>query len=125
LGTCQEATIYRLEFYQAPRGEYPAKDFLNSLPEPPRMKVAAWLGLLQEKGPNLHRPYADVLDEPIRELRVSSGRLEVRLLYFIHGKSIVVTHGFLKKRREIPKREIELAKRYRNEWLIAFGGGRS
>jgi len=117
-------TIYRLEFYQAPRGDYPAKDFLDSLPEGPRMKAAAWLGLLQEKGPNLQRPYADILEEPIRELRVSFGPLEMRLLYFIHEQSIVVTHGFLKKTRKVPKREIELAKRYRDDWLTAFGGGR-
>jgi phage-related protein len=117
-------TIYRLEFYQAPRGDYPARGFLESLPEGPRMKAATWLGLLQEKGPNLQRPYADVLEEPIQELRISFGTLEMRLLYFIHGKSIVVTHGFLKKTRKVPKKEIELAKRYRNDWLITFGGGR-
>ena len=121
--TGEEATIYRLEFYRAPRGDYPAKDFLDSLPEGPRMKAAAWLGLLQEKGPNLQRPYADVLEEPIRELRVSFGRFEMRLLYFIYGQSIVVTHRFLKKTRKLPEEEIELAKRYRNDWLITFGGG--
>ena len=88
------------------------------------MKVAAWLERLQEKGPDLQRPYADVLDEPIRELRVSFGRLEIRLLYFIHGKSIVITHGFTKKTRRVPREEIELAKRYRNDWLVTFGGGR-
>jgi len=117
--------IYKLEFYQTPRGDYPAKDFVESLPERPQMKVAAWLRLLQEKGPNLHRPYADILEEPIRELRVSFGRLEIRLLYFIHGKSIVATHGFLKKSRQVLKEEIELANRYRNDWLITFCGGKS
>src|SRR5438045_4071356 len=40
-----------VEFYQTPRGDYPAKDFLESLQERPRMKAAAWIGLLQEKGP--------------------------------------------------------------------------
>lgn len=74
------------------------------------MKVAAWLRLLQEKGPNLHRPYADILEEPIRELRISFGRLEIRLLY--------------KKSRQVHKEEIELAKRYRNDWLMTFGGGK-
>ena len=87
------------------------------------MKAAAWIGLLQEKGPNLQRPYADLLDEPIRELRVSFGRLEIRLLYFIHGKSIVLTHGFVKKTQKTPREEIDMAKRYRNDWLISFGGG--
>ncbi len=116
---------YKLEFYQNSPGEHPVKDFLESLPERPQVKVAAWLRLLQEKGPNLHRPYADILEEPIRELRVSFGRLEIRLFYFIHGKNIVATHGVLKKTRQIPKEEIELAKRYRNDWLITFSGGKS
>lgn len=87
------------------------------------MKTAAWLGLLQEKGPNLQRPYADVLEGPIRELRVSFGRLEIRILYFIYGKSIVLTHGFLKKTQKVPMEEIEMAKRYRNNWLLTFAGG--
>lgn len=87
------------------------------------MKVATWLKFLQEKGPNLLRPYADVLKEPIRELRTSFGRLEIRLLYFIHGRSIVVvTHGFLKKTKKVPKDEIQRAMRYRNDWILTFGG---
>ena len=118
-------SAYRLEFYQTPRGDYPTKDFMESLPERPQAKVTAWLRLLQEKGPHLHRPYADILEEPIRELRISFGRLEIRLFYFIDGKNIVATHGVLKKTRHVPKEEIELAKRYRNDWLIAFGGGKS
>ncbi|MBI4063516.1 MAG: type II toxin-antitoxin system RelE/ParE family toxin [Elusimicrobia bacterium] len=87
------------------------------------MKAAAWLRLLQENGPNLHRPYADILEEPVRELRVSFGRLEIRLLYFIHGKSIVLTHGFMKKTKKVPREEIDLAKRYRHDWLVTFQGG--
>ena len=87
------------------------------------MKTAAWIGLLQERGPNLHRPYADVLEESIRELRVTFGRLEVRILYFIHGKSIVLTHAFMKKTQKVPQEEIEFAKRYRNDWILTFGGG--
>lgn len=83
------------------------------------MKVAAWLGLLQERGPGLARPYAGVLEEPVRELRVSFGRLDIRLLY---GRdTIVVTHGFLKKTRKVSREEICQAMRYRRDWLARFG----
>jgi phage-related protein len=85
--------------------------------------VATWLQILQEKGPNLYRPYADVLEEPIRELRVTFGRLEIRLLYFIQGKNIVLTHGFLKKTQKTPPEEIERAQRYRHDWLLTHKGG--
>jgi len=62
------------------------------------------------------------LDGPIRELRVSFARLELRLLYFINGKTVVVTHGFLKKTDKVPQDEIDRAMRYRNDWLATFGG---
>ena len=75
------------------------------------------MGVLKEKGPNLHRPYADVLEGPIRELRVVFGRLEMRFLYFIDDKSIVLTNGFMKKTPKVPREEIDLANRYRSDWL--------
>ena len=115
--------IYKIEFYQNPAGDYPVQDFIESLPRGPKAKIAAWLRRLQEHGPNLRRPYADLLESPILELRVSFGRLEIRLLYFIEGKSIIVTHGFLKKKRRVPSDEIQRAKRYRNDWFLTWRKG--
>lgn len=65
-----------------------------------------------------------MLEAPVRELRVSHGHLEIRFLYFIEGKTIVFTSGFLKKTKDVPKEEIEKAKRYRNEWLEMNKGGK-
>ena len=101
------------------RGDAPAKDFLETLPERPRKKTMAWIEMLKEHGPNLVRPYADIVSGPIRELRVSFGRLEIRLLYFIHGRSIILTHGFLKKTGEISEAEITYAERLRCLWLTS------
>jgi len=92
--------MYSVEFYQTPGGEYPVRDFLAGLQTKVRAKAAKWLQLLQEEGPDLKRPYADMLHDGIRELRVSFGHIEVRLLYFIEGKAIVITQGFLKKTQQ-------------------------
>ncbi|MBI5242520.1 MAG: type II toxin-antitoxin system RelE/ParE family toxin [Elusimicrobia bacterium] len=91
--------------------------FPGGLQEKPRDKVLAWFAWLKKEGPNLPRPYADVLDGPIRELRISFSRLEMRILYFIEGHRIVATHGFLKKTPKVDHREIERAKRFREGWL--------
>ncbi|OGS06401.1 MAG: hypothetical protein A2270_06860 [Elusimicrobia bacterium RIFOXYA12_FULL_51_18] len=107
---------YLIEFYQTMEGDSPAADFLAELPVKVRAKVAKWMQLLQEEGPDLKRPYADMLRDGIRELRVSFGHLDIRLLYFIEGGEIVVTHGFLKKTWQTPFLEIEKAKKYRVEW---------
>ena len=98
-------------------------EFLDNLEKRARAKVFKWLGLLEEQGPALPRPYADILEGPIRELRIGIGRLEARLLYFFHKQTIVVvTHGFLKKTPAVPPGEIERAMRARADWLNRYGG---
>lgn len=109
--------MYRAEFYLTPGGDCPARVFLAQLPVKIRAKTAKWLQLLQEQGPDLKRPYADTLQGGIRELRVSFGRIEVRLLYFIEDKAIVLTHGFIKRTGHTPAAEIERAKKYRDDWF--------
>ncbi|MDD2773394.1 MAG: type II toxin-antitoxin system RelE/ParE family toxin [Elusimicrobiales bacterium] len=108
---------YFIELYQTPGGDYPVDDFLMGLPDKVRAKVATWIKLLKQEGPNLKRPHADMLRDGIRELRISFGRLEIRILYFIHGKQIVLTNGFLKKTQQTPANEIDRAERYRADWL--------
>ena len=114
---------YKLEFYVSPQGEYPIEEFLKTLQDRPRRKLIARFRHLEEMGPDLHRPYADILADKIRELRMSFARLEIRVLFFIHGKCIVLTHGFIKTTQRIPAEEIDLAKRYRSNWINMFGGG--
>ncbi|MBI5198045.1 MAG: type II toxin-antitoxin system RelE/ParE family toxin [Nitrospirae bacterium] len=112
--------MFTVEFYQTPQGDSPVDLFLDGLPEKPRGKIEKWLKLLEEKGPDLPRPYADLLQGKIRELRVSFGKYECRL-YFIHGKTIVITNGFLKKTQKIPQDMIDRAERCRMDWLSRYG----
>lgn len=102
---------YEVLFYEAADGECPTQEFLDGLSPKIRGKVAKWLELLEQEGPNLPRPYADVVRGKIRELRVSFGGMHHRLLYFFHGKRIVVAHGFVKKTAAIPEGEIVQAER--------------
>lgn len=54
-------------------------------------------------------PEADYLRDKIYELRTKHGRVNLRMLYFFHGKqAVVVSHG-LTKEDEVPPREIDLA----------------
>ena len=45
-------------------------NFSYGLDKKTRAKAAAYLSLLEEEGPNLKRPYADVVRGKIRELRI-------------------------------------------------------
>jgi phage-related protein len=103
--------MYRIRMFRSERGEAPVEAYLAELEPKHRRKIAAHLELLAREGPNLRRPYADVLDGPLRELRVSLGRLEHRILYyFVLRDLVILVHGFLKKTRAVPQSEIDIAK---------------
>jgi phage-related protein len=96
--------------YVNSRGDRPVEEYLGTLEPKHRRKIATHLELLAQEGPNLRRPYADILAGPIRELRVGLGRLEHRVLYyFVLGDVIILLHAFLKKTDAVPQKEIDVA----------------
>jgi hypothetical protein len=109
--------LYELIFFTTSREEAPALEFLLSLAKKPQSKAQKLMLYLQRQGPDLPRPYADVLRGKIRELRVGYGCLQLRFLYFFDGKSIVLVSGFLKKTSAVPEEEIIRAERRMAEWL--------
>ena len=109
--------MYEVEFYKYRKGRCFATEFLNDLQTKIRAKVVKWIEKLEKEGPNLPRPYADIVRGKIRELRVSFGSNEYRFLYFFFGKRIIITHGFLKKTDRVPEGEIERAERIMQDFL--------
>ena len=63
-------------------------------------------------------PYSEALEEGIFELRAKVGSNICRVLYFfVVGRKIVLTNGFVKKTQKTPVSEIEKAKRFRADYL--------
>ena len=113
---------FEIVFYAKPDGTEPAKDFLLSLNTKMRAKTVMLLELLSENGSELREPYSKHLTDGIFELRTKVGSDISRVLYFfVIGKKIVLTNGFIKKTQKTPQSEIELAKKYRNEFLNREG----
>lgn len=109
---------YELVFYETESGRCPALEFLRSLPKAVRAEGGWLLERLQKYGNSLDRPVVGFLEDGINELRWQVDRNEYRLLFFFHGRQIiVVTHGFSKKTRAVPRKEIEMARKCRAEWL--------
>ena len=109
---------FTIVFYELPNGDKPIESFLSSLDIPMRAKAVGLLQILQEKGNQLREPYTKSLGDGIFELRVQSGNNISRILYFFFaGGKIVVTNGFIKKTKRTPVKEIQLAKKYRRNYL--------
>ena len=101
------ATEVRL--FQTAQGRAPLQEWLDRVPEKAQDKCLAKLELLGQLGYELRRPHAEYLREGIYELRARRGNVQYRMLYFFHEKAVVVSHGFGKKGRRVPPREIDLA----------------
>ena len=109
---------YEIIFYEKSDGTEPAKDFLLSLDTKMRARLVKIIELLSVNGTELRIPYSEHLTDGIFEIRAKVGSNISRVLYFfVIGKRIVLTNGFIKKTQKTPKNEIELAKKYRNDYL--------
>lgn len=81
-------------------------------------KMVGLMEILEEKGTMLREPYSSPLEDGIFELRAVQGSNISRALFFffIEGR-IIITHGFVKKTQKTPRAQIELAKKYRADFL--------
>ena len=114
-----------VDFYELPDGTEPVREFLDSLDVKMRAKMYREIDLLVINGPELREPHSKHLNDGIFELRAKQSNDISRVLYFFFiGKKAILTNGFLKKTMRTPKREIELAKRYRKDYEMKHLNGR-
>lgn len=96
----------------------PVTEFINQCAPKHQVKVLRLLSLLEEQGPILPRPYADILHDGIHELRFSLARDKVRVLYFFcHQKFIVLYNVFFKNTAKVPEQRIQKIIDYRDRFL--------
>lgn len=109
--------MYKVIYFISRRGENFVRAFILSLPEKVGCKVAEHIKYLSIMGPLAKPQYVSSLGDKIYELRVTFAHYEPRVLYFFNNRDIILTHGFLKKTRAVPREEIERARRIRSEYL--------
>lgn len=114
---------FELRFYRTSDGVEPALEYVRAQIKTHRAKIGRALQYLEDLGHLARRPQVDYLGNEIYELRIPIDQHQHRLLYFFHGRSIiVVTSGILKNEGKVPKAEIARARRYRADWLERSGG---
>lgn len=116
---------FELEFYRTVAGSEPALEYIQAQVKSHRAKIGRAPRFLEDTGHMARRPQVDYLGNDIYELRVAIDQHQHRLLYFFHGRSIiVVTNGLLKNEGKVPPSVIEQARKNRADWLKRFGGER-
>ena len=122
--------MYTVEFYETQDGECQVWDFLEGL----RIKAATnkdariqhkqaslYIELLQQNGTHLNENITKHLEDGIRELRPGNNRV---FYFFFQDDVFVLLHQFRKKSQKTPKREIEKAKRERDDYLSSKENGK-
>lgn len=108
-----------VDFFKNEDGSCPVLEFLDSLEnDKMRSRILRNIELLEQFGNALRAPFSKYLDDGIFELRTQYGSDISRVLYFfIIGRQIIMTNGFIKKTEKTPRHEIDTAKSRRSEFL--------
>lgn len=110
--------MFKVTFYKTADGRKPAGEFIRSLDDVARQQIVHELRNLESMGNLLNEEKSKHLEDGLFELRIKDRTNAYRMIYFfVVGELIIVTNGFAKKTQKTPKREIELAKQYRADYL--------
>ena len=108
-----------IKFYKLPSGKSPIKEFLDSLSSKEAQKVVWVLNLIEDMETISTKFYKQLNNcDGIIEVRAQIGKNNFRLLGFEDKDTFVVlTNGFKKKDQKVPKSEISLAQKRKDEYL--------
>ena len=114
--------MFTIEYYEKEDGSLPAEDYILSVKDKKlKAKIFHDLEILELEGNQLRRPTSNHLEDGIFELRTIQSNNIARVLYFFYiDKKIILTNGFTKKTQKTPRKEIDLAKKYRDDYLTRF-----
>lgn len=113
---------WTVEYYMDSRGKEPVVDFLDALPIEVQAKTLRLIDLLANHGVLLKEPYTRQIRGKLRELRITDRLGEIRILYFAFAdRRLVLLHGFVKKTRKTPVRQIDIAERRLNDFVDRQG----
>ena len=115
--------MYTIEFYENSHGDADVWDFLENL----RVKSATskdariqynqllfYIDLLSKNGTRMPEKITKNVDEDIWELRPGNNRV---FYFYYRDNTFVLLHHFRKKSTKTPPREIERAKRERDDYI--------
>ena len=99
----------RVVFYRSASGREPVKEWLSKLDSESRRIIGTDLRTVQYGWP-VGMPLVRSLGDGLWELRSTLRTGIARIICLIADDKLVPLHGFIKKSRKTPRKELELAK---------------
>ena len=97
-------------FYRTALGNEPVREWLKSLPADARAELGSDIAQVQWRWP-IGKPLVDGFGQGLFEVRTGWDGNIYRVLFCFAGTTIVLLHGFQKRRQKTPKADVDLARR--------------
>lgn len=107
-----------IKFYRKSDNKCPVEDFLSSLSDDLQIKITAVFKLVENLEIVPIKFFKKLSGTKLFEIRVEWQSNIYRFPCFFHKNSLVIlTHGFQKKKQKTPVKEIEKARKYRDDFM--------
>jgi phage-related protein len=117
-----ERARWKVELYDRSDGTSPVAEFIEEQSPKDQAKIFAELDDMVEFGLMPRGNKLKHLEGKLWELRFRGMDRQFRFIYFAHtGRRIVILHGFSKKTRKMPRRELNTARRRLQDYLDRHG----
>lgn len=102
---------YKVYYYRNSRTKrVPVLEYIQKISEKEKVKIAAYITLLQDSEGRLDEPYSRYIRSGVWELRVDFFHNRHRIFYLtVERRRIILLHAFLKKTAKTPEQEIARA----------------
>lgn len=109
--------ILAVVFFLTDSGREPVREWLKSLDKEDRKAIGEDVKLVQFRWP-LGMPLARKMEADLWEVRshLSGGRI-ARILFTVRDSEMALLHGFVKKSRKTPTKDMQLGRKRKNLWL--------
>ena len=114
--------MYDIEIYETKNGKSEIKEYIKKLQENNNKsdkikinKIIAYIRMLKEQDLSLGTPYIKHIDNEIWELRPLRNR--ILFAYHVENKFVLLS-VFMKKTQKTPRKEIQKAKRYLEDYKM-------
>ncbi len=109
--------LLSVTFFMTQSGNEPVREWLRALETDYKKSIGEDIKLIQFRWP-LGMPLVRKMENDLWEARSNLAHGNISRVFFtISGSQMVLLHGFIKKAQKTPKKEIELARRRKNEWF--------
>ena len=109
--------LLSVTFFMTQSGNEPVREWLRALEMDYKKSIGEDIKLIQFRWP-LGMPLVRKMETDLWEARsnLANGNIS-RVFFTVSGSQMVLLHGFIKKAQKTPKKEIDLARRRKNEWF--------